>query len=84
MSDHTSAEIFGNIFKMLADFKRQGISVSDWAEYFWQQSRDYDFSAYQMDADNHLFELGYARKGEHKDYPGDIVTLYRDGRGWEP
>lgn len=84
MSDHTSAEIFGNIFEMLARFKAQGVDVAKEAEYFWEKTREYDFNDYQMCADKALIELGFAKKGEHSDYPGEKVVLYHRSGRWEP
>lgn len=84
MSDRTSAALFGEFFAALNRFRKQGVDVSKEVEYFWKQKGDYDFSTYQMGADDDLVELGLAKKGEHRDYPGEEVILYRDGRDWEP
>ena len=44
---------------------------------YWKMSREYDFSEYQMEADEALLKLGLARKGVDPDYPEDgDVMLY--------
>lgn len=58
MADRTSAEIFGRVFKHLAknptdENKAFAIELADW-------SNEYDFNAYQMDADEALRTLGVA------------------------
>ena len=60
MADRTSAELFGEIFKLLAELDPH--DKQERAKKFWEQSRSYDFHPYQMDADYSLLRLGLARR----------------------
>lgn len=76
MADRTSAEIFGNVFTYLAS-QPQTPERDAFASKMWECHRDYDFSDYQMGADNALLKLGLARYGIHPDYPEEgEVLLY--------
>lgn len=45
---------------------------------------EYDFSDYQMDADDACLELGIARKGVQPEWPDEgIVTLWPREDGYE-
>lgn len=59
MADRTSAEIFGNLFKRLAENPRD---LKDLAAAFWGMAQSYDFSNDQMDANAALIKLGLARR----------------------
>lgn len=85
MADRSSAEIFGEIFHMLAEVKRgHPVDVSDLAFKFWEKSRDYDFSPYQMYIDEDLFELGYAVRAVDPAYPRDgETTIYYDDEAFD-
>jgi hypothetical protein len=86
MSDRTSAEIFGEIFKLMAKLEEKDprLSLGEEAKYFWNKARDYDFNDYQMCCDKALIALGLAKMGTHPDYPddGEIVLYDRNGE-WE-
>lgn len=58
MADRTAAYLFGRIFTMLAE---ENIDREARAKEFWQLSRDFDFSAYQMGCDEALKKLGLAQ-----------------------
>ena len=76
MADRTSAYIFGEIFRDIASMPALPIR-SRLAKEYWKMSREYDFSEYQMEADEALLKLGLARKGVDPDYPEDgDVMLY--------
>lgn len=74
MADRSSAEIFGEMLKMLDEMSRK----------VWRMSCNYDFSPCQMSVDKSLINLGLAR--EVKDEDGEDVIQYRapDGKRWEP
>lgn len=67
MSDRTSAALFGEFFKVLAG--DEPIDRAALAKRIWEQSRGYDFSPYQMNADDALIKLGLARKCGDCGYP---------------
>lgn len=74
MSDHSSAELFGNIFNYLAKdpISDEALKMAKW---LWSATSGYDFSAYQMDCDEALIKLGLARKGINPEYPEDGETV---------
>jgi hypothetical protein len=77
MSDRTSASLFADIFKILADHVPPGDERDALARRIWASTRDYDFSPYQMYADESLISLGLARRGVNPDWPDEgEVTLY--------
>lgn len=55
MADRTAAYLFSRIFTMLAEEK---IDREACAKEFWELSRDFDFSVYQMGCDEALQKLG--------------------------
>jgi len=59
MSDYTSAQLFGNIFRRLAQNPTD--EHKEIAKDFFEQSMKYDFCHYQMHADGALISLGLAR-----------------------
>lgn len=75
MSDLTAASLFENIFKKLAaDPTEQHVR---WARDLWAYTSDFDFSPYQIGADEALVVLGLARRGVDPEYPGGgEVWLY--------
>jgi len=86
MADRTAAALFGQLFALLAEDKPQDPKAI--ALDFWKQSRDYDFSHYQMYCDEALQKLGLAKMGIDPD-DGERRLLYAemDGtfeEGWEP
>lgn len=70
MSDRTSADVFGQIFTLLASNKSKG----EIAKALWKSSFNFDFSQCQMEADRALIKLGFARK---VDVEEDVT--YTDG-----
>lgn len=56
MADRTSAEIFGNMFQMLAEDPSDANKTM--ARRLMGTTRQYDFNHYQMDADEALTTLG--------------------------
>jgi len=75
MSDRTSAALFGKIFRLLANNPTDEHKTI--AKEIWMSSGQFDFSFYQMDADDALIKLGLAKKGIDPDYPDDSeVVIY--------
>ncbi len=80
MTDRTSAALFGKIFELLA--KNPTDEHKAIAKEVFAYTGDYDFSYYQMDADDALMALGLARKGIDTRYPEDGETiLYGNDEG---
>lgn len=75
MSDHSSAELFGMFFDMLAeDPTPKHVAM---AHKLWPRTKGYDFSDCQMCCEESLEKLGLARKGVNPEYPEDgEVWLY--------
>ena len=76
MADRNSAEIFSGVFAILAKVSSgtPGKPRRKLAKKVWKLTRDYDFSPYQMEADEQLLALGVADKCQYCDevtYPGD-------------
>ena len=62
MSDRTSAEIFGEVFRILADHvELPGAKEAALKLWYMKQDNGYDFSNYQMESDGALRELGLLR-----------------------
>lgn len=86
MADRTSASIFGGCFERIAAMLESDPSCSteielrDFANWLWDRMRDYDFSYYQLSADDALLKLGLARWHEEK---GEKFIIYKDDVGWE-
>jgi len=75
MSDGTAALLFGNLFKKFASNPTE--EHRKWAHDLWPRISDFDFSSYQMNADDALAVLGLARRGVDPEYPQDgEVWLY--------
>jgi len=75
MADRTAAAIFGDIFTFLAEELDPGPPRDKLARHFWDQSRNYDFHACQMDCPDALIKLGLARKGIDPKHPDDGETM---------
>lgn len=73
MADRTSAGIYGNFFNILA--KNPTDENKAIAAELWEGKNEFDFSAYQMYADDALIVLGLARMGIDPDYPNDGETI---------
>ena len=73
MSDRSSAEIFGELFRMFAE------NMTDESKAFahkvWAMTFEYDFSFVQMGCDEELVLLGLAKPDMDDDYP---VHAYLD------
>jgi hypothetical protein len=82
MSDQTSAGIFGSIFEYIAKWLPPGEDREEFAEWLWDQSKGYDFSAEDLDCENQLIKLGLAQKQKGVE-PGDRVIVYRDDPGFK-
>lgn len=74
MADRTSAGLFGEIFAYLAT-QPQTPQRDAFALRCFQMTHEYDFSSYQMGADDALITLGLARRGVDPDYPDEGETL---------
>lgn len=76
MSDHTSAEIFCDLFVMFA----QEVTDQDirHARQVWRMAWQRDFMFEQMECDAELVKLGLARPGEDDGYP---IHEYKDKEG---
>ena len=62
MADRTSAHLFGTIFRLLAENPtEEHIAI---AKEIWPLAWEYDFSTYQMDADEALEKLGLSEEEE--------------------
>lgn len=84
MADRTSAGIFGDLFVYLSE-QPQDERTRAFALKTWADSQGYDFSHYQMEADEALIKLGLAKRGVDPDWPDDGETiLYADGDGTFP
>lgn len=80
MADRTSARLFGEMFTLLAEYNDE--RARKMARVLWDRSGDYDFSNYQMGADDALITLGLACRGIDPDYPEDGETVrYAGERG---
>lgn len=77
MSDRTSAGIFGRIFNLLA--KNPTEENKTIAKEIFDEKGEYDFSNYQMDADDALIVLGLARTEIDPNFPEDgEIIIYGD------
>jgi len=77
VSDRTSASLFAEIFKVIAEHVPPGGERDALGSRMWALTQDYDFSSYQMYADASLLALGLARHGVDPDWPDDgEVVLY--------
>lgn len=66
MADRTSAALFADVFEMLAADGR--FDRASLANYFYEQSRGYDFSWQQMGCDEALKKLGLLHRGVEPGY----------------
>ena len=72
MADRTSAEIFGNIFDLLAENPTEGNKILAYRIY---DMNVYDFSDCQMGADKSCLVLGIAKMGINPEYPEDGIVV---------
>lgn len=73
MADRTSARLFGEIFQLLAENPTEENKLI--ALKIYDKAGEYDFSWYQMDADESLVTLGLAKRGIDPDYPEEGETI---------
>lgn len=75
MSDRTSARLLGKVFEILAE--NPIYEHKEFAKKLFAKIRDYDFSNYEMDADESLIILGLAKKEIDSECPEDgEVVIY--------
>ena len=75
MADRASASVFGKIFNLLA--KEPTDDHKAIAKEIYQETGNFDFSDYQMYADEALIALGLAKIGIDPQYPEDgEVVIY--------
>ena len=77
MADRTSARIFGSIFEFLAE--TPDARSKEFAALMWALTEEFDFSYYQMNADDALIALGLACVGKDEDDEGTILYAGDDG-----
>jgi hypothetical protein len=75
MADRTSAGIFGEVFEYLAR-QPQSPERDAFARRMWDLQGNYDFSPYQMDADDALVVLGLARREADPQYNDEDTLVY--------
>lgn len=81
MADRTSAGLFGRVFELLA--KNPTEEHKQMAKEIYEFTGEYDFSPYQMSADEACLTLGIARMGVNPEYPRDgEVALWPDDEGY--
>lgn len=73
MADYNSADIFGNVFKILAENPEKN---KDIAKRIYSLITEYDFHQDDMNAFESLEKLGLAHKYEHPKY--GIMNAYND------
>ena len=74
MADRSSAAIFGSFFQRLASDPTEQHKI--WAKGLWSESSHYDFSAYQMDADEALVVLGLCEMSVDPEHPDEGEVPY--------
>lgn len=80
MADRTSASIFGTLFEVLAEAPTAEHKALAFKMY--RISQGYDFSPYQMGADEACEKLGLRRRDVNSPN-GRIVGLWPDDPGYE-
>lgn len=79
MSDHTSAEIFGELFHNLALDKKRTKSkvmlsyIDQLAGEYWYYCKQYDFSPWQMNCAHDLEYLGFLIPGTEENDWDDAI-----------
>jgi hypothetical protein len=81
MSDRSTARLFDEIFKMLAELPSEAAlpdgMPQERAKRFWLMTWDYDFSLHNLDCEDALIFLGLVKRG-----PDGIVFRDTDGVSW--
>lgn len=78
VSDRTSAEIFVDVFTYLAAQPKTP-ERDAFARKAWEWTGKYDFSPYQLDADDALIALGLAVRVPDQDDPDGSLMVFFDG-----
>jgi hypothetical protein len=77
MADRSSAYLFGEVFRIVAEYVPPGDTRDAMARRLWDLTLGYDFTDNQMNADEALLALGLARRGVDPDWPDEgEVVLY--------
>jgi len=72
MADRTSAALFGKIFTLLSNNPTdENKEIAK--EIYYGMASDYDFSTYQMYADEALIILGLAHRSLDPEYPNEVI-----------
>jgi hypothetical protein len=82
MADRGSAALFATFFQLLAESPSNEHRAM--AHKLWPLTRSYDFSPYQMYAEEALQTLGLARLGVNPEAPdeGEVWLYGPDGKDW--
>ena len=95
MADRTSAALFATMFEHLAGMRPfapwdakgtpQDITERDreFAQHLWKETRNYDFSYYQMGCDAALERLGLARRIPDPENPNYVNWIYSGQEEWK-
>ena len=78
MSDHSSAYLFGELFRELA---RDDFDRDDFARKLWKHMEGLDFHWAEMHADTALKKFGLARKRIDPDNPEDGKVWFYGPKG---
>lgn len=81
MSDRSSAALFAEVFKYLAE-QPQTKERDEFAEKMWDLTGNYDFSPYQIGEDDALIKLGLAKQGVNPKHPDEGETILYKGDGF--
>lgn len=72
MADRTSAAIFGKLFELLANNPtKDNKELAN--EIYYELIDQYDFSTYQMCADDALISLGLAQMSLDPEFPNEVI-----------
>lgn len=82
MSDRTSAGIFADMFVLLRGHVDRGTITKEagqlMAEHLWSMTGGYDFSSYQLEADEVLASFGLMKRKVSPEYPEEgPVRMYK-------
>lgn len=75
MADRSSAYLFARIFGLIDEYVHDAEDRQRRALEFWKETREHDFSPYQMGCNELLMKLGLARRGVDPVRPEDGVTM---------
>lgn len=88
MADRTSAEVFGAVFDMAADYMPDDEVRGRFVRRLWSLAQHYDFAHEQMECDEALVTLGLARREpdpeQDSEYANNSMVTYADGSGELP